>query len=423
MRSWIGRKPLWIGVIVVAGGIAAVAMIPRASNTVSPPQVEGSRLISTGSGLVKQIITNEGQIVEKGEDMVMLDDTKEQEALLIAQGELAKLASEARESGIVVALPEAPPGLGGTIVQTGPLRVITGGSGIPKNVKPLPNVLPEGASSADPAPDPKTVASLKSKASKEIAEAKAEAERYGREIQDAKLELEEADRNRETSRIITDRAKLAADRAKMLLAQGAISVNENARLDGQLRLQQGILDAGTKRVDESKQKIATLTAERDKALKRSADAEEDLKNAPAAATPKLSVVTPTRKTTPEAQSAPRYARPAVIIPRRPETSTAPAKVEIDKSAKRETDDKLGVAKRKIDAAEAALLLRRIAAPRRMRIIKWLIKPSDSLTTSTPIAIVEFLPEMKKPAVPTPAEKSKESGVPLQKSTGFADNTR
>lgn len=417
----MGRKPLWIGTILVAAGIAAVTLIPRASNIATQPQAEGPRLLASAAGSVKEIISNEGQIVEKGEDMVMLDDAKEQEALLIAQGELAKLASEARESGIAVTLPEAPPGLGGTIVQTGPLRVNTSGSGIPKNVKPLPNVLPEGASSADPSPDPKAVASLKSKANKEIAEAKAEADRYAREIEDAKLEVEEAERSKETSRIITDRAKQAADRGKMLLGQGAISVNESARLDGQLRLQQGILDAVAIRVDEAKSKIATLTAAREKALQRAADAEADLKNAPAAATPKLSMVTPSPKSQPEVKSATRYARPAVIVPRRPETSTAPAKVEIDKSAKRETDDKLSQAKRKIDAAENALLLRRITAPRRMRIIKWLIKPTDNLTTSTPIAIVEFLPEVMKPVAPV--EKTKDPGEPLQKSTGLSDNTR
>lgn len=417
----------------MVGAFAALATIPNSSQP-KPGEVpvHEQRLLALTAGSVKQIVANEGQVVEAGEDIVMLDDAKEQEALIIAQAELQKLSSEARESGIAVTLPGPPAGLGGTIVQTGPMQVrpnFTPGKPS-KKVDPLPAIEgSDAAPGAEPKADPKAIEKLRTEAKNKEASLRADAERYDKDIEDAKLELEEAQRAQETARIIADRAKLASDRAKTLLAQGAISLNENARLDGQTRLQQSVYDNSTKKVEEVQAKIATLTAERDKALDKASRVGEDLKEAEAQAVPKISQAKPSTKSLPDVRSAPtpRYSKPAVIIPHRPEASTAPAKVEIDKGAKIETDEKLKQAKIKLDEAESAVMAKRITAQRRMRIVRWLIKPSDALTPSTPVAVVEFLPEPKKPAAPVPApDPNPEKALKpedLQKKTGLSDNTR
>lgn len=434
-----------IGVLAAAGVLAAVVNAPR----VEPRPPEGLRFIATKDGQVKEILVRDGDIVEAGVDLVMLDDESAQKSLLLAQANLEKVMSEARGSGVAVALPGPPTGIGGTIVQSGPFSVPTpatnpGPGKMPKNVKPLPEVsgTSDGATEIVPKPNPGSLTKLKKEAEKEISEAKAEEAYCESEIENAKLELEEAQKALETSRIITERAKYDSEQGKRLLNEGAISRNASIQRDGQLRAQEAILENNRKRSEEVNRKIDGLKANLAKATRNREQAEADLKAAPEKATPKIETVKKVPFTTTAPKGAKPFVRkPASVIQRPFEGSTAPAKVEIDKTVKRETDTQLTEAKAKVTEAEKGVLDRRLSAPKKMKIVKWLIRPSDQVKSGQAIAIVEYLPEtavtkaeqtvvempklpvMDKPTPPGSTVDTKTESKPLQNETQIPDNNR
>lgn len=392
-----GHMGWGVGAVALIGVGLALASLPKSADRSS----NGQKFLATKQGRIEELIFKEGSIVDRGVDLVMLDDDTAQEQLRVAQENLTKVMAGARGSDVAVALPGPPAGLGGRIVQTGPLNPPTPSGNFPppgkpdKNVKPLPGVSGAGDAVGELTPKPNTeeLNKLRKEAEQEIEDAKAEEEFCNRELANAGMELEEAQRARDTSVSLTERAKKDVEDSRRLLFEGVISQNSFAQKEGQARMQQSLLDNATKRVEEAKGKIEQLTDALDKAKKRKAEAEIALASAPEKATPKVGTVT----RDPIARPLPSRAisqKPAMIVPSNPEGSTAPAKVEIDQSAKLETDAQVSEAKTKLMEAEQAVLDRRITAPRRMKIVKWLVRPTDQVKAGQAIAIIEFLPEAK-----------------------------
>lgn len=410
----ISRRHFGWGLGVIA--VAAIGFaIAKGGTAPVPPIEQGEKLIAQLDGEVVELVVAPGATVDAGLDLVMLDDAAAQEGLKVAQAELEKVLAETRASGVAIVLPDPPIGLGGRIVQTGPLHPETGVARAPKNVDPLPKVAGTGEASVEiePKPNPAEVARIKKAAEQEIADAKADEAYLASEITNTKLELEEAQRAQETSRIITDRARLEVERGKRLLLEGAVSQNSQILRDNQLRAQEDILRKNQARVDEATSKLASLNEKLEQAQQRQSLAKADLTSAPEKATPKIGSVTKLPVSPPEQMpKMPTVRKPAFVIPHSPEASTAPAKVEINSEAKQETDERLQQAQNKLKIAEQAVFARRITAPKRIKIVKWLVKPTDRIKKGDEIAIIEYLPEAKGPdkAPPTPETPKPAEGV-------------
>jgi len=427
--------------VAVVFGIAA---LPRPAER----QAEsGPKLISEKEGRVMQLVLSEGEIAERGVDLVMLDDDQAQEQLRLAQAELEAVMSTAKGADVAVALPGPPAGISGRIVQTGPLNTprtsssSSGGAGaVPKSIKPLPRIEGTGDAVAEiqPKPDAGTLTKLRKEAEQEIEDAKAEEQFCTTEIENAKMALEEAQKANDTSKAISERAAKDVEDSRRLLAEGVISRNAFAQKEGQARMHASMLENNGKKVEEAQAKIDQLNDALEKAKKRRSDAEAALAAAPEKATPKPSTVTRAPLSTERAPRPTFTRKPAVVIPGNPEGSTAPAKVEIDKGAMMESDAKLTLAKEKLIAAENAVYDRRISAHRRMKIKKWLVTPSETVKAGQAIAEVEYLPEETPVRAPEtqieqPVKSKPEEPIgpsvpegeikPLQKDAQMPDNIR
>jgi hypothetical protein len=425
--------------VAVVFGIAA---IPR---TDSPKTSSGPQLIAQKEGRIMQLVLSEGEIAERGVDLVMLDDEQAQKALRLAQAELEQVMATAKGSDVAVALPAPPAGISGRIVQTGPLNPPRGSLGggtspLRKSINPLPRVEGTGDAVAEiePKPDSGTLTKLRKEAQQEIEDAKAEEQFCLNEIENAKMALEEAQKANETSKAISDRAAKDVEDSRRLLAEGVISRNAFAQKEGQARMHASMLENNGKRVEEAQAKISQLNEALEKAKQRRTEAEAALVAAPEKATPKPSTVT---KNHLPLTSGPRpgfVRKPAVVLPGNPEGSTAPAKVAIDQGAKMEADAKVTLAKENLVKAENAVLERRISAPRRMLIKKWLVTPSETIKPGQAIAEVEYLPEetpvstpetrQEQPVKSKPEEPEGPSLPPgeikpLQKDPQIPDNIR
>src|SRR5262245_26483454 len=100
MRGLLGTGVAAVGIFVIAGGIWSV-FAPLESAAVGPGQVEAEsfrkRIEHLEGGIIGQILVKDGDVVQPGQVLVRLDDTKARTALQGLRGQYwDALAAEAR---------------------------------------------------------------------------------------------------------------------------------------------------------------------------------------------------------------------------------------------------------------------------------------------------------------------------------------
>ncbi len=384
------------GLGIVASALLAYALIPRPS---PPVKVTKHTLISDQTGRINKISALAGYVVEADAEFVTFDDSEEQKELEVARDNLQKVADELRASGVAIALPTFPDRLGGRIIQTGTFTPTS--SDPPKKIEPLPEI--NGTSSESSSSTPKATAPKPpvdpAKFDLAIASANESIEECRRAMTDRELAIQETERAVATSKAIYDQAKADADRTKMLLNNGAVSANESSRKDNLAFSQKSIWDNNQARLTEEKAALESTRSNLRAFEKEIEDAKEAKAKAIAnAPEPKPRALAPT----PVPAKNQHFSRPAYVVSRPVSASTEPTKVIVDRNAKTEADEKLKKAKVALDDAEAAILARNFLAPRRLRVIKWLVTPGSTVKEGQPICEVEFLPAATKlPVAPQP----------------------
>lgn len=380
-----------MGLAIVAGATILGLLGWAAARSTAAPADLGYDLMATSEGTITQVIAQPGQTVKKGDLLVLLDDTAEQQALTTARAELDLLAQEVQGAGIAVAMPPGS-GLGGKIIQTGPMpRGVVPTGKVPEALGTLPPV-----TETDQPAAPKTDIKAAAEADLKAVEAKLEAQRTLRietvqKRDDALALAAEATRNAETSKVIAEQRKKQAEKMKFLLSEGAVSRVEAAKAESLYQSAQGGADAALRQAEEHQASATSLDAEvaaidiRIAGLERDVAKAKDLVAKAPASVPAAPVAAQPANPLPAAEPSP--GKPAFV--RSTPAPSIPAKVEVDKGVKREVEEKLTAAKRKVDEAETNLESRRIVAPRDGVILKVLVRAGGSLRKGQSILEIRF----------------------------------
>lgn len=379
--------------LVGAAGTVLLGLLGWAAFSRTPdlPPDAGYELLANTTGLIKDITVREGQEVHKGDLLLLLDDSAEQRALTVARTELDTLAQEAQSSNVAVAMPPGS-GIGGQIVQIGPLP-----KGPPSERL---GALPPVTETSRPASVPDDGIRQAAESNVRNLESKMEALQFqkievAQRRDDALNRAEEAQRNADASKVIADQRKKQSEKMQMLLAEGAVSRVEAARSESLYLSAQGGADAAQKMADEQRTaagrheaELVAIDSQMTQLTREIAAAKELVAKAPKDVAPSASL--PVGKPVPEA-SIPN--KPAFV--RSTQAPNIPAKVEIDKGAKRDVDDRLAAAKLKVDEAEQLIEGRRLVAPRDGVIVKVLVKPGDSLRQGQSVLVIRFTESIQK----------------------------
>lgn len=360
------------------------------------PSSLGYELMANTKGTVRQVLVAEGATVQAGETLLLLDDDAEQRELVAARDDLDRLAQELQASGIAVALPPGT-GIGGRIVTVGPLpkgdAPAAGqthlGALPPITGTPGPNTTPP-AKSASAASAKEVLADIETK----LAEAKAEVVQLQQRHTDSVTEAEEAGRNAAAAKVIADQRKQQAEKMRMLLREGVVSQVETSRAEAQYASAQGGYEASVKQAEDAKAAAEATLVEAGKAEGKVSQLEKD-RQAAIDLVAKLDAIDKAPATAPAAAPVPDRPMPSkpAFVKSSP-ASNVPAKVEIDSGAKRDADAKLADAKKRVDDAEAAVLARKIVAPRAGKIVKVLVKVGDTIEQGKPVVVIQFAEPVK-----------------------------
>ncbi len=388
--------------ILVALGYAATSR-----NLPWSPKEEGYELLALTSGVVKQVVVQPGQMVQKGDVLLLLDDTNEQQELADSRTELERVAAASQSAGIAVALPPPMAGLGGRIVTMGPLKGIKGEvPALPKaedsgKVGTLPPVTGAGdAPEATEAPRPRTELDARVREMEEqVSTIQTSIVEMKQKADDAGAQLLEAERNAEAARVIADQRKKQAEKMRMLLGEGVVSQVETSRSEALAASAQGGYESALNQASEVKGARDAASAEVTKLEANASKLEKDIVVAKATLSklaalpeaPPIASASTTRVPIPQ-MSKPAYVKAEPAPP-------VPTKVLVDKGAKIEADGQLTAAKLRFDRAEAALEGRKIVASRAGTILKVLVRRGDQLTAGTSIVTIRFEDkpsEIKKP---------------------------
>ena len=361
------------------------------------PADVGYDLMATAEGTIAEVAVKEGQQVRKGDLLVLLDDSAEQQAWTTARAELDSLAQEAQTSGIAVAMPPGI-GMGGQIVQMGPMPR----GSLPKDPAPSKLGTLPPVTETDRQPTSQTGTSIKAAAEENVRSIelkleglKTEKIEVAQKRDDALNHAIEAQRNAEASKVITEQRKKQSDKMKSLLAEGVVSRVEAVRAESLYLSSQGGTDAAQKLADEqhaiAKAHEAEIVAIDSRFTKLEGElvrAKDLVAKAPAETAAPPSSIAPTVDV-----RRPEVPKPAFV--RSTPLPSTPTKVEIDKGAKREVDGLLAEAKRKVDDAEKRIESRRILAPRDGVIVRVLVKPGNILKHGQSILVIRFSEPVQK----------------------------
>jgi multidrug resistance efflux pump len=376
------------GVAVLAAmGWLAVRPAPAQSLSGSPQQI-----LALTSGMVKEISVREGDVVNEGDPLLILEDGPEQRELAAARAELERIAEESQAAGIAVAL---PPGLGiaGKIVTTGNLKAgpppfQPTSSGRTDNLGTLPPA--EGSSgthASPPSAKPVTPGTQRSDLEQAIAEATGHAADFRHKAEEAGAAADEALRNAAAAKGIAEQRKREAEKMRMLLSEGAVSQVETSRSEAMAASAQGAYEAAMRLAEESAKQRDDLLAQAAKADAEAAAKQKELE----AWKP-----TPIEKPAPAPRFAPEMrpdaSRQPAFVRREPSPPT-PAKVTVDKKAKEMADAKLEAAKLRLDRAETALNARTVRSPKSGKVKRVLVKPGDAIRPG--LVLLEFEPTAEK----------------------------
>jgi pyruvate/2-oxoglutarate dehydrogenase complex dihydrolipoamide acyltransferase (E2) component len=388
------RRLMISGIGVVASTLLVYGLIPHKPE---PPLTKNptTTLTSNQDGVISKLAALEGYVVDESADLVMFDDSAEQKELELAQQTLQKVADDLKQSGVAIALPSFPDRLGGRIVHTG--QSFSPAPAGPKDIGSLPEVSGTPVESVPeptpPAVTPPVVADT-NKPNEALLEATKRVDDCRKRVTDGELALQETQKAVDTAKAIYERAKEDADKARMLLSNGAISANEASRKDSLSVSQKGIWENNQERLQ---QELKAL--ESDRADLKQAEAElEKAKSAPAPTRRITAEVRPKTKTAFSAARTKRvsFPKPAFVVPRRVPASTEPTRVIVDNQAMKAANSRLDSAKKAVDKAENLIAARQFLAPKRVRIIRWLVSPGGRVKKGQALCEVELLPAVPKP---------------------------
>jgi multidrug resistance efflux pump len=402
-------KPVfWVGLaLVVVGGIGVASVSGGNANKLaktvdSAPQEEAFELKADASGRVVALGAKVGDQIPEDQELIFLNDEKEQTALDRAQTALQAAASEIKTEDVAVALPAQ-----GTITGV----IVPGRTPVPN---PGPHVRPRGPVTAlpsvegsgkqievgggnSPEPDaaPEEPAVDKAAIKKKIAAAEAEIKEIDAKIENAKSEGGESEMAIATLKANADNAQREADRKQSMLVQGAISANEanSARVAAQMAKTN--YETAKQKQGSAAEVIAGYQSQRDQALGRKEVAEQQLATAESApkAKPRPQPRAPRIvSTTP----APRIPQPGRVIVKRSAPKAIPTRVDVDINKKLSLDQQLTSARAKVDAAEEAILARRIRAPKGLRLLEILVKPGEEVKPGMVVARFTRVPKLDAP---------------------------
>lgn len=382
-------------ILMVAGLtlMATLGFLATRDNARAALPAGATELLATQEGVIGSVMVAEGQSFSEGDLLLAFDDQSEQAELTAAHEALQALASEVKATDVAVAI-TPPEGVSGRIVPIGPLRPVP----VPK-VDPLPAPI-EGPNPTLPAvgptgttvePKPSAKAELEATiaaAETELAEAKTRKLNLEHQLAQLQSEAEDAQKNADAGKVIAQQRKQHADKMKMLLAEGAVSQLEATKADVQYASAQGgymvaqeMADAAAKKLKDAEAEIAAASAQIP-TLEKSIELQRDvLKKMPEPAlSPTPELAPPLREVETRPVPKPATVQPAPL-------PNLPTKVDVDKGAIREADQLLAGAKERVDKAEAALIARRILAPRKGKVLKLLVKPGDRVKPGQVIAIL------------------------------------
>lgn len=385
------RSRRWPVILMVVGLalMTTLGFLATRENARAALPAGATELLATQEGVVASVAVAEGQSFAEGDLLLSFDDQAEQAELTAAQEALQTLAGEVKATDVAVAI-TPPEGVSGRIVPIGPLRP----TAVPK-VDPLPSPI-EGPNPTLPAvgpttttPSPKTELEAGIAAAElELSEAKSRLLNLQHQISQSRTEAEDAQKNADAGKVIAQQRRQQADKMKMLLAEGAVSQLETAKAEVQYASAQGgylvaqeMADAAAKKVKDLEAELAS-TEKSIPTLEKSIQVQKDvLKNLPEPKpAPMLDPATPVREVETRRVPKPATVQPAPL-------PNLPTKVDVDKGAIREADQLLTGAKERVDKAEAALVAKRILAPRKGKVLKMLVKPGDRVKPGQVIAVI------------------------------------
>lgn len=366
------------------------------------------------AGTVKALAAKDGAMVQTTDELIFLDDEKELADLAQAQNELQTLASNMRSMDIASAMPAQV--LGGVILPSLPGNFAPEGHSEritpqPGKVGSLPRVggadtppsPPDEAPEAGPDAGARTSGVSETERQVRIERATQRVAELNTQRDDARMAGEEAQRNLATAELATNQANQEVDRQRMLLQQGVVAANKVSRAEFDAMQAKAQSDQLKAKVTESTSLLATLDGQIEQA-KRELQAAQTLKIAAPSTQNSPHNVTQRTASLPSVSSQgslPHVPRPARVVVREQGPQPIPTRVDLDLTQMVAADAKLAGAKKRVDQAENALLLRRIYAERGMRIVRFLVKPGEHIQPGQPLIEFEPIPEWDVPELVGP----------------------
>lgn len=407
--------PLFVGIGLCAVVGAGFAIRPATSPAIHYPSsiAEGQflDLVADKDGVVQGIAVTVGDELFERDELIFLDDKKEQELLTVAQAELQAVSQQMKGMDVAVALPSQTM-ISGTFVSSGE-PIFDRVSYPPKARGPITSLPPvEGTGkievrSGEPGsqtaptsttveseagPDPKAV----SKANEKIIAIQTEISDLERSLEDARMSLDEANRAVATSEGIAMQAKQEAERLRILLQQGVVPANKVSQAEANAMMATGNIDLAKEKSSQASQRISQTEAEIEKAKGRLVVAKNDLKESEVVQRTKKVVALTSPFSSSESPANLTQQRPGRVVLKSSAPQPIPTKVNLDLSAMSAADTQLDAVQEKVDKAEQELLSRRILAPQGMRVVEILVKPGQAVKKGQVVARFEKVPTLDWP---------------------------
>lgn len=403
-------KPIfWVGLLLVVGGGIGVASVgggnlaDTGKSKLQAPEEEVFELKAEVSGRVVALGAKVGDEIPEDQELIFLNDEKEQNALDKAQKELQVAASQIKTEDVAVALPAqgtitgvivpgaAPtprPNAGPPVRPNGPVTALPSVEGSGKQIEV------GGGLDSEPYRAPEEPAVDKSALQKKIAAAESEIKELDAKIENTKSEAAESEMAISTMKANADNAQREADRKQSMLVQGAIPANDanSARVAAQIAKTN--YETAKQKQGSAAEAISGYQAQRDQAVGRKEAAEKELAKAQSAPKAKTRAARPPRiiSTVPT----PRMPQPSRVIVKRNDPKPIPTRVDVDINKKLTLDQQLTGARLKVDAAEEAILSRRIRAPKGLKLLEILVQPGQEVKPGTVIARFSRVPKLDAP---------------------------
>jgi multidrug resistance efflux pump len=357
-------------------------------------------LLAEAEGTIKALGAKEGDEVPEGVEIVFLNDEEELAAMETAQAHLQEVASKLRNMDVATVEPIQAP-IGGAFISVPCVIPSVNPGTFAQTPPPQRGSIPElPGVSGTPIQQTESPTATTTKPNKEleekVLEARTKLEDLNAMRDNYRMALEEVQKNIGPAEIAAKQTQDEADKQRMLLQQGVVPANKVSMAESQALQAKILLEQYKKQSAEAKSQLETVEMQIEAVKVELSVAEKALKDAPT-----VVVSTPnsnSNKSTaqlpiPERSGATSSAPRVVFKPSEP--PPIPAKVDVDLSAIQEGSEDINQAKAKVDEAEAKLLMRRIRAPKGMKIVRLLVKPGDKIRKGQPIAEFVPVPELDK----------------------------